>query len=71
MFLETERLTEKRRVTEAANNGSEVDYNVLSALAREYSVMEQQHARIRAEALASHKAEVGGSNTIEPNFRGT
>ena len=68
MFLETERLTEKRRVTEAANKGTEVDNKVLTALAHEYSVMDQQHARIRAKALASHMTEVGGSTTIEPNF---
>lgn len=61
MFLETERLMEKRRVTEAANKGTEVDNKVLSALAHEYSLMDQHHARIRAEALASHISGRGGS----------
>ena len=61
----------QRKVTHAATKQVPVDNEVLSTVEHEYSLMEQLHARIRAEALASHGPDVNGRKVIEPNFRET
>ncbi len=59
------------KVTHVANKLVHVDNEVLSTVEHEYFLMEQLHARIRAEALANHGPDVNGRNVIEPNFRET
>ena len=61
----------KGKATNAPNKRGHVDNNVLSTVEHEYFLMEQLHARIRAEALASQGMDVNGRDVIEPNFRET
>ena len=70
-MLGTKRPVKTGKVTQAANKRVRVDNEVLSTVEHEYFLMEQLHARIRAEALASHGPDVNGGNVIEPNFRET
>ena len=67
----TKRPAKTGKITRAANKRVRVDNEVLSAVEHEYLLMEQLHARIRAEALASHGPDVNGRKVIEPNFRET
>lgn len=53
MFQGNERLLKTGKVTQTSNKGMSVDNNVLSTVEHKYSLMDQQHARIRAEALAT------------------
>jgi hypothetical protein len=72
MFLRNERLSQTRKVSRGANKGMHVDNQVLSTVEDKYSLMEQQHALIRAETLAGHNPDIGDRNmSIEPKFRET
>ena len=61
----------KGKVTHGVNQRVHVDNEVLSTVEHEYFLMEQLHARIRAEALANPGTDVNGGKVIEPNFRET
>ena len=61
----------KVKATNAPIKRGHVDNDVLSTVEKEYFLMEQLHARIRAEALASHGMDVNGRDSIEPKFRET
>lgn len=69
-MLGTKRPAKTGKVTHAAKR-VHVDNEVLLTVEHKYFLMEQLHARIRAEALASHGPDVNGRNVIEPNFRET
>ena len=52
MFPGNERLLKTGKVTQASK-GMNVDNNVLSTVEYKYSLMDKEHARIRAEALTT------------------
>lgn len=60
------------KITYAANSDMQVNNQVFSTVEHKYSLMDEQHARIRAEALASNNPKISNSKTsVEPKFRET
>lgn len=55
MFPANERLLKTGKIAQAPNNGRDVDNDVLLSVEHKYSLMDQQHARLRAEALTTRR----------------